>query len=322
MSSIVLTSFILLSPIGDTPTGVEHLRWQQTKESVALVRGGADAEDDVIWQFNFGAELNMPYFHPVATTAGQRLSCDRPADHAWHHGIWFCWKFINQVNYWEHAGRSGKPQGRTEWSNVVVKTNEDGSAVISMSLRYHPADDNQVVLEENREIELSAPDAEGVYSMDWTCRFTARDLPVTLDRTPPKEKSWGGYAGLSVRFAKELTERQTYDTNGLVEFKEGNRHRERAVAMDYGGMIDNVPVGLAFLDHPDNPRHPTRWYAIRDPVMSYINAALLNDKPMVLKPEQVMTLRYRMIVHPNRWKADRLQAAFDQYTSTARGSAE
>jgi hypothetical protein len=81
-------------------------------------------------------------------------------------------------------------------------------------------------------------------------------------------------------------------------------------------MIDNAAAGVAFLDHPSNPRHPTRWYAIRDPVMSYINAALLNDDPLVLKPRQTMTLRYRLVVHPDRWGAERLKAAFEQFKST------
>jgi hypothetical protein len=297
--------------VGDTTAVGDEYVWQRSKSTVALVRG-----DHVVWQWNFGPELNVPFFHPVATTAGQTLSQDRPADHAWHHGVWFCWKYINKINYWEHAGRTGRPAGKTDWSEVDVKTKDNGSATISLKLEYHPVDDSNVVLVEHRRIEISAPDAEGVYAMDWTCVFTAQDENVTLDRTPPKEQSWGGYAGLSIRFAKQFSERQTHDTNGLVAFDEGNRHRTQAVAMDYNGVIDGMPVGVAFLDHPSNPRHPTRWYAIRDPIMSYINAALLNDDPLVLKPHQTMTLKYRILVHPDRWSANRLQAAFAQFKST------
>ncbi len=317
MSSIVLVSCIVLSSAVASPTsGAEGLTWQSSKSHIALLR-----DSNVVWQFNYGPELNVPYFHPVATIDGQVLTCDQPADHAWHHGVWFSWKYINNVNYWEHAGRTGKPVGRTDWTVVRVTTNDDGSATIVLTLRYRPANESRVVLAEDRQIKVSAPDSDGSYVMDWTCKFTAGETVVKLDRTPPKEKSWGGYAGLSIRFAKELTDRQTHDTKGLVEFKVGNRHRERAVAMDYSGRIEHSLVGVALLDHVDNPRYPTRWYAIRDPVMSYINAALLNDEPLTLQRKEVMNLRYRVIVHPNRWRAEQLQAALREFAIT-HGSAE
>jgi hypothetical protein len=43
--------------------------------------------------------------------------------------------------------------------------------------------------------------------------------------------------------------------------------------------------------------------------MGYINAALLNDEPLSIESGGRMTLRYRLIVHANRWDAERLQAA-------------
>lgn len=283
-------------------------RWRQTNSSVALVHG-----DHVVWQFNYGPTLNTPFFHPVSTVDGRVLSWDRPPDHAWHHGLWFCWKFINGVNYWEHSGQTGKPEGRTEWSDVRVETRDDHSARISMALAYHPAGIDEVVLNEQRQIDISAPDANGLYRLDWMSKFTAGTSDVTLDRVPPKVQSWGGYAGLSIRFAKDLEERMATRSEGPAEFGEGGRHRSRAQAMDYNGLIDGKAVGLAFLDHPDNPRHPTPWYAIRDSVMSYINAALLTDEPLTLNAGEHMTLRYRLIVHPQRWDAARLRAAYADF---------
>jgi hypothetical protein len=116
-----------------------------------------------------------------------------------------------------------------------------------------------------------------------------------------------------VRFSKELRDRQVTSDIGPVEFGLGDRHRSRATSMDYNGLIAGEPVGLALLDHPDNPRHPTPWYVIRSPVMGYMNAALLNDEPMNLEPGGRMTLRYRVIVHPQRWNAGHLKAACEEY---------
>jgi hypothetical protein len=182
-----------------------------------------------------------------------------------------------------------------------------------MTLGYRPATGDANVLTEQRLIDVSAPDAEGMYTIDWTSAFTASDERVKLDRVPPQEQSWGGYAGLSVRFAKHFVERQAVTTDGPARFGTGDRYRGRSEALDYNGLIDGRAVGLAFLDHPDNPRHPTAWYAIRSPQVSYVNAALLADAPLQLQAAQQLTLRYRLIVHPDRWGAQELQAAFTRY---------
>jgi hypothetical protein len=249
----------------------------------------------------------------LALPGTQALTRNAPSDHVWHHGLWFSWKFINDVNYWEFNPKTGRPNGRTAWSNVEVETRNDHSAVISMKLSYQPATDNKAVLIERRRIEISPLNRNATYHIDWKSVFTATQ-EVTLDRTPPKDKSWGGYAGLSVRFAKGLAQRQSSNLAGPVAFDSGNRHRSRGGAMDYNGSIDGEPVGLAFLDDPNNPRHPTPWYLIRSPEMSYINGALLHDEPLVLESGEELTLCYRLVVHPGRWNARRLQKAYDEFT--------
>lgn len=98
-------------------TGSPSLNWRESESSTALFYG-----DQIVWQFNYGPKLDVPYFHPVATVSGQVLTWARPPDHVWHHGLWFSWKFINDVNYWEFDPKTGRPNGRTAWSNVEVET--------------------------------------------------------------------------------------------------------------------------------------------------------------------------------------------------------
>jgi hypothetical protein len=203
----------------DTPNDVPQVdsqpsewSWNRTTTSVALVHGEA-----VVWQFNYGSDLDVPYIHPLGTVAGQLLSQDRPADHVWHHGLWFSWKFINGVNYWEINPQTGRPDGRTRWVNPLVETTDNRAAVISMQLSYVPAhEDAQAVLQERRRIEISAPDAQGQYQIDWTSRFTAVADRVVLDRVPPKEQAWGGYAGLSIRFRQHFADRSAVSSVGLA----------------------------------------------------------------------------------------------------------
>ncbi len=134
LRAFVLCSAIMVILPQSTRAESPSRRWQQSESSIALLHG-----QDVLWQFNYGPDLNVPCFHPVRVSDGPVLTWDRPADHAWHHGLWFSWKYINRVNYWEHDRRTGKPAGRTEWFDVEANTRDDQSATISMLLAYHPS---------------------------------------------------------------------------------------------------------------------------------------------------------------------------------------
>jgi hypothetical protein len=163
---------------------------------------------------------------------------------------------------------------------------------------------------EERTIEASAPDEEGVYAVDWTGTFEAVQ-EVFLDRTPlpwePGGQVWGGYAGLSLRLAGNLAERQIMTSDGLVVEMTDDRYRGRHAAVDYSGLVDGKPAGIAILDHPKNPRAPTPWYVIRSAEMSFFTPAVLCYEPMTLRPGERLVLRYRVLVHPGRWEATRLR---------------
>jgi len=164
-------------------------------------------------------------------------------------------------------------------------------------------------------IVVSPPDAQGAYQMDWTMTSKAV-TEVLLDRTPlphePDGKSFGGYAGLSVRFARELQEVQATSSQGPVEFT-GGRFRGKATAMDYSGTIAGHEAGIAILDHPSNLNAPTPWYVINDRVMRYYSPAVICFQPHRMQADETLTLRYRVIVHPGRWDAERLRSAAERF---------
>ena len=287
------------------------LQWQEVSgKSIALLGG-----ERIVWQFNYDPTLSKPHFHPVSTPRGDVLTWNQPPDHPWHHALWFCWKEINGVNYWEANVADGLTVGRTRWSDVGIETHDDGSAQIRMHLEYLPAG-GEVVLTEERRMDIAAPSGEQQYSMDWTSTFTAREADVMLDRTPippdPNGKPWGGYAGLSIRFAKDFGDRQAISLAGLAGFGADGVHRSTSPAMDYSGMCDGRAAGIAILDHPDNPRHPTPWYVIRSD-MTYLNAAILTYEPLRLPARDSLTLKYRLLVHADRWDVDTLRKVYTDY---------
>jgi hypothetical protein len=295
-------------PAPQLPAG--DFAWQQREGSIALTRQGA-----IIWQFNYGTNQPKPFFHPLALPGGPVLTADRPPDHPWHHALWFSWKFINDLNYWEPNPGSPLSEGRTEWQGAEVTTARDFSARIAMDLRYRPAGKDPV-LTEHRAIEVSPPDTQGVFHLDWTMTFTAASNDVVLNRTPipgqPGGVAWGGYAGLSVRFANALTDARALSEAGLVEFSEGT-YRGKASAMDYSGVVQEKEAGIAIIDHPDNLNHPSPWYVIRNTQMRYFSPAVICFQPHTIPASQSLRLRYRVIVHPGRWEQTDLRQAMDGY---------
>jgi Methane oxygenase PmoA len=288
------------------------LTWRKEAGVIALLGG-----NQAVWQFNYLSGQDRLFFHPVAVAGGPVLTWDRPKDHPWHRALWFSWKFLNGVNYWEPNAQTGTLDGRTEWSNLQSEIRPDFSARLSMEIAYRPAE-GPPVLNERRVIAISAPARDGSYFMDWQMTFVALDKAVVFDRTPlpgePDGKPWGGYAGLSVRLAENLRERQATSADGPIRFQE-DTYRVRSSAMDYAGSFDGRQAGVAILDHPQNIPSPTPWYLIRSPEMSYFSPAVIQEGPRRLKPAESFTLRYRVIIHPDLWSAEKLKDALASYAA-------
>jgi len=267
--------------------------WKETENSVALTNG-----DKIVWRLNHDPKEDKPYIHPLATTDGSVLTWHRPADHIWHRALWFSWKAINGLNYWEEDRKTYLSRGRTSIKNVKVTLNKDFSAKAEIVLSYHPPKKPEV-MSEKRTIEFSAPTKEGLYRIDWSAVFTAVGADAVLSRTPIKGekggKGWGGYAGLSIRMAKETRGWNIIDSKGRKDMK--IHGQPEAVWVDASGKTTSgKEAGVAILDHPRNSRHPSPWYIAKG--MPYFSPALLYNKPLTLKKDQTLKLKYRIVVHP------------------------
>jgi hypothetical protein len=290
--------------------------WRKTDSSLVLLNRGK-----VVWQLNFDKKEGKPYFHPVSLADGTELTWLRPADHPWHRALWFSWKFINGVNYWEEDPKTGLSPGRTEVGEVKFWRRNDWladigvrhrSVDIEMMLSYHQPG-HESVLTEKRLIAVSPPDKNGRYHIDWHSTFTAGGKDVVLGRTPiPGEqggKGWGGYAGLSLRMAKATRGFQFVDSEGR---KDKQAHGKKARWVDFSGELpDGKEAGITIFDHPDNLRHPSPWYVEKG--MPYFSPAVLFNKPYRLEAGKSLTLRYRILIHPGRADKEALEGEWKAF---------
>jgi len=281
-------------------------QWQRTSTSVALLN-----RDRIVWQFNYGPDLSKPYFHPVALADGTVLTCLSPQDHPWHHALWFSWKMLNGVNYWEEDRKTGQSEGRTEVVHAQVVPHHDYSATLLLDLSYHPVKGPAVVTEE-RKIVVSRPDPDGRYRIDWQGTFTAGPQDVVLQGGT----AGGGYAGLSVRISQNTRDWRLVDSEGREDSPGGstakNTHGQKAAWADFS-VVDAASRragGIAIFPHPSSFRYPSYWHnIINDKSMfGYFSPAPLWAEPYTLGAGKTLRVRYRILVHPGRESKEQLNS--------------
>ena len=313
--------FILLSAVLWTMTGrasAAEVRWDHQKgTSLSAVLDG-----NTLWTYHYAAKDNVPYFHPVNLPAGPTLTNFAPKDHPWHRALWFCWKTINGVNYWEWAqprrpgekelDPHGVPAGWTRFiGNETVETSS-GGAIISMEIHYGTTE--TTLLKEQRRIVTSMPGADGSYTIDWHMTFTARDQELIFDRTPPN-KTGGGYAGLSYRAPDTVRDVRVIDSEGR---KGLDARGPTSRWLDASAIIDPQfgPAGVAILCHAKNERYPSQWHLWAREGGLYANPSMVFDGPYTITPGKSFKLSYRILIHKGWGNPEMIEKEFKAFEQT------
>jgi len=294
--------------------GISDFRWEQSDTSLMLIN-----DNNLIWQYNFNTRKGKPFFHPLNTN-GVTLSCESPSDHTWHLGLWFSWKFINGLNYWEYKNGYAseatgfRSEGVTRIETIRIIKNKNYSAEIILDILYHP-DGGEPVMKENRKIAISPPQPDGSYYMDYELIFQALNKDVLLDRTPitgeAGGQSWGGYSGLSIRFSQDFIQ-------GATLIPKDSLSRQNSNFMYMGFETDgDGKIGLSIFQHPDFTRESTRWYITNNPAVPFIyySPAVIFDQNILLKKEKELRLKYRVWILSGDVNEDLLKEKYDQYVS-------
>ncbi len=245
-----------------------------------------------------------PHVHPLRSPAGACLTVDAPADHPWHHGLWFAIKFVDGDNFWEEVPPFGVLRTRTVTGNPVTG--------LRAEIDWVRPDGEAVAVRETRE--LHHRDLDGAYAIDWTeTLVAARD--VVLDRTP--FTTWGGYGGLTLRGAGDWTDTTLCLPDGTSRARVLG---EPAPWCALAGHTPAGPAGVVLCWHPQNPRHPVPWYASTRAETygtgwaNFCNAAFLWHEPLRLPAGEPLVLRHRVIVHDGHWDAARAAEAYATWT--------
>jgi hypothetical protein len=271
-------------------------------------RACISVEGELFTEYRYGHYECRPYFYPLLTPGGQRLTRGYPTeriageaeDHYHHRSLYVAHGLVNGYNLWDESTDHGSMLQRGDpvagvWGEVV--------SIDGMVDWFGPQ--GQRLLEERRTIHVRA---EGeLRILDHRSELRARYGEVTLGDT--KE---GGMLALRVATSMdasghgriENSEGQIYDSGQGEEVTWGRP----AAWVDYSGpLADGRQWGLSVADHRDNPRHPSRWH-VRGYGLFAANPFGVHDYEADESLDASLTIpagdravfSYRLIIHPGR----------------------
>lgn len=268
-----------------------------------------------------GADVPKPYLHPLNTASGKRITRMYPMenipgethDHKHHRGLWYTHGDVNGIDFWMNEKDYKKPGGIIELGKLEkVQGGKKQGQIISTHLWKTPQ--GGPVLEERRIMTFHAGKDNRVVDFDVT--FTAQADSVKFGDT--KE---GFFA---IRLRDELTEKKGATLVNAAGAKGMKQVWGKASPWnDYFGNLEGETVGVAILDHPSNPKHPTYWHS-RDYGLFAANAFgehdFFNDKTrdgsMTLKKGENLRFRYRVVIHSGDTASAGIAKAFTEYAKT------
>ncbi|MSR33034.1 MAG: hypothetical protein EXR99_16215 [Gemmataceae bacterium] len=238
--------------------------WLHSQE-IAIIPGDGKLDfkvgGKVVTSYRHGPQVAKPYFWPIVTTKGNRVTRDWPMlpdspetkDHKHQKSAWFCHgdviaeglelpkkKGVEGVDFWSEEGNFGKIVC-VEVGKVILN-----GGVPSVSTRNEwRAHDGTQILDEKRTLTLRASGNGYLIAVD--CELIAAHFPITFGDT--KEGSFG------IRVRDSLTEKEK--KGGVMTTSEGKQGEKEiwgkpAAWCDYSGPCDQGTAGIAILTDGKN----------------------------------------------------------------------
>ena len=280
----------------------------------------------------YGPETPKPYLHPLRSASGKVVTRGYPMqnipgetrDHPHHRGLWFTHGEVNGIDFWanEPGEKSGPPiKGKVALNKVLEVKGGPKSGALKMAFDWKTPE-GKLVLTETRTMTVHSDPKLRIVDFDVT--FKAGGEKVLFGDT--KEGTF------AIRLAAPLQEPtkndkpdQTKPTGKMVtaEGRQGESQvwGKRSPWVDYWGMLEGERVGIAILDHPGNPKHPTYWHSRSYGLFAaniFGEHDFYNDKnrngSVTVQPGETLRFRYRVVIHPGDTQEANLAALYKAYT--------
>jgi len=251
-----------------------------------------------------GPDTTKPYLHPLRTAKGVTVTRRYPMedvagekrDHPHHRGLWFSHGDVNGWDFWANErNQKGVGKGRGEIVLDKLGKVKSGKKEGSVEASYTWKDgDGKALLADTRRMVFHAGGPHRII-----------DYQVTLKALTDVKFGDTKEGTFALRIVKELDETNSGTmTSSTGATKEKDIWGKPFPWVDYLGTLNGEPTGIAFMDHPKNPRYPTHWHARAYGLFASNIFGLhdfyrdkTKDGSLVLKLGESTTFRFRVVIH-------------------------
>jgi len=274
-----------------------------------------------------------PFCYPLRGPGGAAMTRHYPMltnapaeehDHQHHRSLWFAHGAVNGQDLWAEGTNSGRIVHRG-FAEILSGTQ---SGVIK-SLNDWVDMEGKVLCTDEQTIRFYAPE-DDVTWLDFEVTLRASHGDVTFGDT--KEGTFAIRLAESMRLKPNKA--NAGKPNGHIVNSEGVRDDKtwgkRASWCDYYGPVGSNTVGIAILDHPTNPRHPT-WWHVRDYGLFAANPFGQHDFEKLPDPHagdlkipagQSATFRYRVVLHQGDEKMGKIAERYANYVKETKATSK
>ncbi|MCU0227343.1 MAG: PmoA family protein [Bryobacterales bacterium] len=274
-----------------------------------------------------------PYLHPLRAASGKIVSRMYPMaeregemkDHQHHRGLFYAHGDVNGVDFWANEA-SYKRDNLGLIELIQVEETKSGANQGSLRARFAwKSPQGELLLEEDRTMVFHK--APGQRAIDIDLKLTAK-REVNFGDT--KEGTFALRTAPEFELAGNPKAPKTPQRTGRMVNANGVEGKDiwgkRAPWVDYSAVVDGEKLGIAMMEHPENPRYPTYWHA-RDYGLFSLNPFGVRDfernktldGSLKLSAGQSVRFRYRILIHSGDEKDANIPAVYERYS---RGQSE
>lgn len=261
-----------------------------------------------------------PIVYPILGPGQIRMTRNHPmqpgtpgeaTDHPHHKSMWFAHGDINGISYWDERGKI-----------VTDKAEQVDATTVRLHNRLldPKSTEGDAICHETIVIHFGAN--EDARWIDWDATLLANKGELKFGDT--KEGTMALRVHPNIQMDNNPKEGVT-SANGKALNSEGVESTDvwgkRARWVDFYGNIDGQEVGIAFLDHPTNLRHPTYWHARSYGLFAANPFGLSSfvgpneDGSHTVPAGGNLRLRYRIIFHRGTPKSADVEQRFKDYAA-------
>ncbi len=279
-----------------TPADSQKVEAKLEKDKVVVTVAGK-----LFTCYKFEPSQKYPYFWPVNGPASdQTVTTESSQPYPHHHSLFLGCDRVNGGNYWQDENERGQiiSQG-----TKIIEASGDRVVFVDTCLWQQPG--KEPIIHDDRRVVITAP-GKNLRFIDYEINLNPL-TDITIEKT--------NHSLFSARAVPELS----VASGGTLINAEGKTTEKDTFGIaspwcDYSGTRNGITEGIAIVQHPDNRWFPCRWFT-RD--YGFFSPTPMNwledDKPLKLAKNEMLTLRYRVVVHAGDAKAADIDGLFKQY---------